>query len=113
MFEQIKKHRLVSGLIAASAAFVLGGFIWAMLALEKATGPLILHFNDLAGIAAVGGIGTIVFGGVFGIVVVIVNGFIAIEFEERNPLFGKLIAILTLVFAVLLFIAFAAILSVN
>ncbi|MGB7957327.1 MAG: hypothetical protein WCF77_00585 [Minisyncoccia bacterium] len=113
MFKEIKKHKLVSGLIAASAAFVLGGFVWAMMSLEKITGPLILHFDDLAGIAAVGGIGTIMFGGVFGIVVVFINGFLAIEFEKRNPLFGKLIAILTLVFAILLFIAFAAILSVN
>jgi hypothetical protein len=113
MFEQIKKHRLVSVLIAASAVFVLGGFVWALLSLEKVSGPLVLHFNDLAGIVAVGSINAIVFGGIFGIAVVFINGCLAVEFEARNPLFGKLIAVLTLVFAVLLFIAFAAILSVN
>lgn len=113
MIEAIEKHRLVSGLLAASAAFVLGGFVWSLISLEKVTGPLVLHFNDLTGIAAVGNIGTIVFGGAFGMVVILVNGCLAVEFEERNPLFGKLIAVLTLVFAILLFIAFVAILSVN
>jgi hypothetical protein len=113
MLEQIKKYKLVSGLLAASAIFVLAGFGWAMAMLGKITGPLVLHFNDLQGITSVGSMGVIVFGGVFGIVVVLVNSSLALEFEERNPFFGKLVAVLTLIFSILLFIAFAAILSVN
>ena len=113
MLEKIKKHMLVSCLLMASAAFVLGGFVWALAALQKPSSLLALHFNDLQGITAVGGMGIVIFGGVFGIVVVLVNSGLALELEERNPFFGTLTAVLTLVFAVLLFIAFAAILSVN
>jgi hypothetical protein len=113
MLERIKRNKLVSGLIAASAAFILGGFAWAMASFDAAKGPFILHFNDLAGITSAGGTAIVVFAGIFGIAVVLVNGCLAFEFAERNAFFGKLTAILTLVFAILLFIAFAAILSVN
>jgi hypothetical protein len=113
MLEQIKKHKLASGLLLTSAAVVLAGFAWAMASLGEMPNSLVLHFNDLRGITAVGGMGVIVFGGIFGIVVVFVNGCLALELEERNPFFGTLIAVLTLVFAILLFIAFATIISVN
>ena len=113
MLEKIKRNKLVSGLIAASAAFILAGFAWAIASFDAAKGPFILHFNDLAGITSVGGMSIVVFAGAFGIVVVLINGCLAFEFAERNAFFGKLVAVLTLVFAVLLFIAFAAILSVN
>jgi len=113
MLEEIKKYKLVSGLLAASAIFVVAGFIWAMVAPQKANGPLILHFDELRGITAVGGIGIIVFAGIFGMAVVVINGFLAMALEKRSLLFGKLTAVLTLVFAVLLFMAFAVIISVN
>jgi hypothetical protein len=72
-----------------------------------------VHFNDMQGIVTASGRDVIVFMGIFGIAVVLLNGSIAFEFEERNTFFVKLIAIVTVAFAVLLFIAFTAILSVN
>jgi hypothetical protein len=113
MFEEIKKYKLVSGFLAASAVFVVAGFIWAFVALQRMNGPHILHFDELRGITAVGGAGVIIFAGIFGMAVVIINGFLAMALEKRSVLFGKLTAVLTLVFAILLFIAFAAIISVN
>lgn len=113
MFEKIKKYKLVSGLLAVSFGLVLAGFLWAMLSLTRENGLLTLHFNDLQKITAVGGTGLVVFMGIFGIIAVLLNSCLALEFEGRNPFFGKLTAVLTLVFAVLLFISFAAILSVN
>jgi hypothetical protein len=113
MFEKIKKYKLVSGLLAASAVFVFAGFLRTVISLERMSGPFILHFNDLNGITAAGGMGTMIFAGLFGIAAVLINGCLAIALEDRSPFFGKLTAVLTLVFAVLLFIAFAAILSVN
>ncbi len=114
MFKKAKKYKLVSGLLLASALLILAGFAWAMAALAGSRTPLILHFNDLQGITAFGGVGVMVFAGIFGLAVVLMNGILAFALERRNlPFFGKLTAILTLVFAVLLFIAFAAILSVN
>ena len=65
------------------------------------------------GITAVGSPTNLVFVGFLGTVVVIMNFFIALELEARNRFLGKLVAALTLLFAVLLFIAFAVIINVN
>ena len=113
MLEKFKKYRLVSVSLLASFLLVIAGFIWAMFQLGKVSGPLILHFDDLRGIVAVGGAGFISFMGIFGLVMVILNGSIAFELEGKNKFFGKALAVFTLVLATLLFIAFAAILSVN
>lgn len=101
---------------SAAIAFVLGGFVWAFFALRLAGGEtFILHFSDLNGITNVGGLGGIVFMGAFGLLVVLINFAIAREFagRDRAGFFGKFIATLTLLFAVLLFLAFAAIINVN
>lgn len=100
-------------MFAVAAIFILAGFIRAMILLEKTSSPFIVHFNDMQGITTASGLGIVVFMGIFGVAVVLLNGSIAFEFEERNTFFGKLIAIVTLAFAALLFIAFTAILSVN
>lgn len=103
----------MAGLLAASAVFVLAGFIRAMVFFGGTSGPFILHFNDLEGIISTGGTGVVIFVGLFGIAMVLVNGCLAVGFADRIPFLSKLTAILTLVFAVLLFIAFTAILGVN
>lgn len=114
MFKKILKYKLVSTLSLVSVLFILGGFAWAYFTLRAiGGGPFILHFNDIEGITSVGGLGTIVFAGVFGIIAVIMNFFIALEFEERDRFLGKFLAVMTLLFGILLFIAFVAILSVN
>lgn len=75
--------------------------------------PLIIHFNDLEGITAVGTPTSLAFMAALGTAVVVINSLIALELEERDRFLGKLTAAVTLVFAVLLFIAFAAIINVN
>lgn len=94
--------------------FVLGGFFWAYFALAAAgPGPFILHFNDIDGITGIGGLGTIVFMGLFGLLVTLMNFAIALEFERHDAFFGKFLSALSLAFAVLLFIGFASIIGVN
>jgi hypothetical protein len=114
MIEKIKKYRLVSLLSLGSLALAAGGFFWALGALSGvASGPLILHFNDMAGITSIGGLSDLILIGILGIVIVIVNFFIALDLEARNPALGKIVAAMTLIMAVLLFLAFAAIIKVN
>ena len=114
MWDDIEKHKLISIFGALSLTFVLGGLLWAYFALRGITNtPLILHFNTSDGITQVGGLGTLVFWGLFGIVACIMNSFVALEFDRRNHLFGKFLASLTLMFAALLFIAFATIINAN
>lgn len=114
MFRKISKHRIVSiqGLLAV--AIVLGGFGWSYFALRGIpSGPFILHFNDVSGITRVGGTELFSFMGAFGVLVTLMNFFIALELDSRDRFFGKYLAFISLVFAVLLFIAFGAIISVN
>jgi hypothetical protein len=114
MIKKIANHRLVSLLSLASLAFVAGGFFWAYGALTNAGAePLILHFNDMDGITATGDFSNLVLMGILGVCIVIVNFFIAIELEERDGVLGKIVAGVTLVIAILLFLGFAAILNVN
>jgi len=110
----VEKH-LVSILCWTAVAFVLAGFSWSLVALApiRAT-PIILHFNDIDGITAVGGLGTIVFMGVFGLLIVLMDFAIAHELDSRGRRFlGRYLAATALIFAILLFIAFLAIVNVN
>jgi hypothetical protein len=114
MFKKIARHKAISLLSLASFAFALGGSLWAYFALRSvANAPLILHFDDLAGVTAVGGLGEVVFVGFLGVAVVVMNFFIALELDERDRFLGKCAAAVTFIFAILLFLAFVAIINVN
>ncbi len=115
MIKKIIQHRIVATLSASAIAFVIGGFAWIMIAINRldASGPFILHFNDMAGITSVGDLSVIVFMGIFGIVATVMSFFVSLELDERDPFLGKIMAGGGLIFAILLFIAFASILNVN
>jgi hypothetical protein len=114
MIGKIKKYRLVSVLSLASLAFAAGGFFWALGALGGATsGQLILHFNDMQGITSLGSFGDLLWMGVLGVAIVVIDFFIALALEARDSALGKIVAAMTLVMAILLFLAFAAIIKVN
>ncbi len=101
---------------AAALAFVLGGFSWALVALgaqSGGAGPFILHFNDIDGITQIGMAGDMALAGIFAVIAVVANFVIALELDARDRVMGKIMAAITLVAAILLFIACAAILSVN
>lgn len=114
MIQKILRHRAISLVSLASLLLAGGGFIWAYVALSKITGsPLVLHFDDIAGITSVGGSGSLVFMGALGLVIVLMNFAIALELEERDRFLGRMVTGITFVFAALLFISFAAIINVN
>lgn len=114
MIKKIVAYRVTSLVFLAALAFAAGGLFWAWDVLGDASGgPLILHFSDMGGITATGSFTDLLLMGVLGIAVVIMNFFIAIGLEERDRVLGKVVAALTLVMAILLFLAFAAIIKVN
>jgi hypothetical protein len=114
MIKKIIKYRLVSLLSLASLAFVLGGSIWAYASLlNSGVAPFILHFNDIDGITRVGGIENLVLMGILGVFMVVIDFFVALELEARDKVLGKIVASVTLVMAILLFLGFVAILNVN
>jgi hypothetical protein len=112
--KKIAKHVLVTGLFAAAFAFVIGGFGWALAALSARGGePLIIHFNDVSGITQLGGVADLWSVGILAMIAVAINYVIALELDARDSVMGKTMAAITLAVAILLFIACAAILSVN
>lgn len=114
MLKRLFKYRGITALGVIGLGFVLSGCTWAYTTL-RATGEsaFILHFNDIDAITSVGGIGTIVFAGVFGTIAVLADLLIALELAERDRRLGMALAVGASAFGVLLFIAFAAILKVN
>lgn len=124
LWKKIVRSKAVSVMSLAALVLALGGALRAYAVLGGASGgsggtfgtagtPLILHYNDLLGVTAVGGIGVVAFMGIFGAAAVLLNFFVALELDARDRFLGKLAAAATLVFAALLFIAFAAIMNVN
>jgi hypothetical protein len=114
MVKKISTYRLVSLLFLASFLFAAGGFFWAIGALYGVgSGSLIMRFNDMQGITALGGFDGLVLMGILGIIIVVINFFIALELEARDNVLGKIVAVATLIMAILLFLAFAAIIRVN
>ena len=112
-WEKMIRHRYVSAVFALSACFVLAGWLWSFFALRSIKEPLIIHFSSLTGITQTGTPGDLGKIGFIGLVVIAVNFLIALELEERDKFLGKFLAAVTLTLAVLLFIAFSAIISVN
>lgn len=114
MLKKVIRYRAVAAISFIAIVFAASGFAWAFFGLSNSgTGPFILHFNDMTGITSVGDLSAVIFMGILGIVVTLMNFFIALEFEERDPFLGKVMAGGTLIFSILLFIAFVAILNVN
>ncbi len=107
------KYKILGDIFLASLILVAGGTVWAYASLRNVSGPLILHFNNLSGINQIGDAGELVWIGATGILMVLVNFIIATELEARDWFLGKLLAGGTLLLAILLFIGFAAIISVN
>ncbi len=113
MFRKILKSKAISSLFLLSAVSVAAGTLWAYSALKSAGSILILHFNNVVGINQIGGVGELIGVGITGLIVVVVNFLIAMELEARDLFLGKLLTGATLLFGILLFIGFAAIISVN
>jgi hypothetical protein len=109
----VGRHTLEVAALVLSFLFVLGGMGWAYAALRDIEQPLIVHFTAAEGITEVGTIRTILLGGVFGLTMCAVNTAITLSLLARERFLGYLLAVATLLVSILLFIRFAAIISVN
>lgn len=114
MIKKILHKNLIEILFGTAAVFVLGGLVWAFFALREIGGvPLILHFDDVNGITGGGGLGYLIFMGLLGLLIIGMNFALAREFTGRSRFMSGFLGVATLIFAVLLFIAFAVIINVN
>jgi hypothetical protein len=74
---------------------------------------LVVHFDDINGVTKMGNFTDIILIAVTGIIVTVLNFFISIEVEKKDKFLARIISIVSILFAVLLFIAFTAILTMN
>jgi len=114
MIKKILNHKTIAITSLVSLVLVIGGFFWLLFALRAlGIGPFILNFNDIQGITRTGGIGDVVTMGILAVLIVLINFFLAMELADRDRVLGKMVAGITLAGAILLFIAFVAILNAN
>ena len=113
MIRLFKESGMVAILISLSFLLVVSGTLWSYFALHGIHERLVIHFNDEDGITQLGDLKDILNLGLAGFLIVFINGGLARRFDERDKIWGKIIAIATLFLAVLIFIALAAIISVN
>lgn len=72
-----------------------------------------MHFNNFSGITQIGDLSGLVWVGVGAMAAILVNFLIVLELEERDKFLGKLATAAALIFGLLIFIGFAAIISIN
>lgn len=113
MRRKISKYRILSFLFLASFILVFSGTVWAYTTLYGSSQPLILHFSEYSGITRVGSAGNLLGFGIFGMLIIGANFFIALNLEEKSSVLGKLMAGATVFGALLIFITLSAIISVN
>jgi hypothetical protein len=113
MFKKIGKFKTVTVAFALSFLFIVGGWFWTYIRMRGINQPLIIHFNNYAGITRIGNLTDLAAVGMLGLIIVLMNFLLALNLEERDWFLGKLLAATTLLMGILIFIGFAAIISVN
>lgn len=111
--EKISDHRAIAAFGTLALLLVAGGWLWAFLVLRDRPHSLILHWNDLINVNIKGDMGDLSGLGALSVLAVILNFKLALELDRRDWFLGKLVIGATFGFGVLIFIGFAAIVSVN
>jgi hypothetical protein len=113
LLRRLAKFKAMTAGFALSFLFIAAGWLWAYIILRKINQPIILHFNNFLGITRIGNLTDLAETGIFGLLMAVINFLLAFNLEERDWFLGKLMAAATLFFGILIFIGFAAIISVN
>lgn len=113
LLTKLGERHSVALLFAVNGVLVVGGTAWAYFTLRNATTPLILHFSNAAGIDRIGTPEDLLRMGGLGLAIVAANALIALALAARDKFLAWLIALATLFLAILLFILFSVIISVN
>jgi len=113
MFSYFLKFKKISIILGSSLALGLIGFIWTIGALWNVSQSIVLHFNSYIGINHLGSLWQVVALGIFCLVILGINAVVAFALAERLSLWAEIIAWANIFFALLLFIAFQVIISVN
>ena len=112
--KKFKENKIIYILNLVAIGISLISFFMVLLNLiGMVNRPIVMHFDDINGITQMGAFNDIIFITITGIIVTIINFFIALEIRKKDVFLAKIISIASILFAVLLFIAFTAILTMN
>lgn len=112
-FRRFFRHKWNNLSLALGFILVFGGWLWAYLKLRVIEMPVVLLYNKVEGVKRAGEVGEFLKVLIFGLLVLVINFFISAELEERSRFWARLSSIFTVFLAALIFIYFAAIISVN
>lgn len=98
---------------ALSVALVLAGWLWAYVVLGDLDAPIIIHFTNTSGIDRIGTFSELNEIAFLGMLMVLIDSIITFVLWDRNRALAIYSLIFGLVLALLIFISFAAIISVN
>ena len=96
-----------------SFLLVILGMAWAYASFRSTVSPIILQFNNYDGITKIGSLIELELFGVFGLVMLSINLLVANTLEKRALFLANLAAVWSFFLGTLLFLGFAAIISVN
>lgn len=107
------KYRINNLSLVFGFVLIFGGWLWAFLKLREVETPVVILYSNIKGVTRAGEVGEFLKVLVFGLLVILVNFFISAELEERSRFWARLSSFFTVILSVLIFIYFAAIISVN
>ncbi len=113
MIQKFIRFKTTSAAFLASLALVLSGWLWAYFSLRNLPSPYILRFVSNLGVTQLGDLRDLSAFGAVAVISVLLNFILAFELETKAKFLAKLLTFSTLTFAALIFIGFAAIISVN
>ncbi|MCR4328158.1 MAG: hypothetical protein NUV53_01435 [Patescibacteria group bacterium] len=113
LYDWIAHHRLLAVILTASFILIIGGMVWAYVALHSIAQPLIIHFTERAGITEVGSLFSIMQNSVFWLLLCMVNSVLAVVLVDRDRFLSFFVAGGMLLVSILIFIWFAVIIHVN
>ena len=113
MLRKVTSNKWVGGAFAVSFALIIGSWLWAWFTLKGISQSLILHYNSFAGINQSGTVAELSAVSVMAFVALVVNSSIAFELQHRNRFLALVLAVGSILFSLLIFIAFTAIIRVN
>jgi hypothetical protein len=101
------------GVAVLGASLAIYGAVQAILDASALDVPIVLRLGDRYSVIAIGSIWELgLFGGLLAILLVI-NVLLVWQLERRDWLWGKVVALLTLIMGALLFWAFQGMIAVN
>lgn len=113
LWRKIFRYKFQNLTFLLATVLILGGWIWAFLALRNLPKGIVTGFNSDVLINQIGSVSDFSAIGFFGILMVFFNFLISTELESRDSRFAKAVALVTALIGVLIFIYFSAIIGVN